>query len=152
MKSSILVLVIAFFSTLPLFAQSTLNDLEYEAEVTHLKDNQRPAPTAESSEENPLIKAAELRQTTAFNVRQLIMQNLEYPEIARDYGIEGTVVLEVTIGDSGKIQGFNVLKSPYAKFDEAINRSVQSVKNQKVIEQSPEEAIVVRVPINFRLQ
>ena len=145
MKTSILFLAITLISSLSLMAQSGPIEVEYQASLS-------VADHSSSKEVNTSVTAAELRQTAASEIRQLVIQKVEYPAIARDYGIEGMVVVEVIVGNSGKIQEYTILKSPHSEFDKAVIQSMKSIKNNQLIQQHQQGALVVHVPLNFRLK
>ena len=46
-----------------------------------------------------------------FIFSQFASQHLQYPELARTYGVEGTVILQINVAASGETQFVKILKS-----------------------------------------
>ncbi|NJC27413.1 energy transducer TonB [Neolewinella antarctica] len=53
------------------------------------------------------------------NFADFIHQNLKYPELAQDYAVEGTVVVEVNVAKNGKVTYSRVAQSLFAPLDSA---------------------------------
>lgn len=81
-----------------------------------------------------------------------LAKNVVYPEEAHKEGIEGKVIVEAVIDESGDVESSKVLKSDNAKLDEA---ALLAVNNTKFIPGKHEEKVVkvkAVIPIMFRLQ
>jgi len=46
-----------------------------------------------------------------FNFRKFANERLQYPELARTYGIEGAVIVQINVAPSGKTQFIKIVKS-----------------------------------------
>jgi protein TonB len=76
-----------------------------------------------------------------------------YPAIARQRGYEGTVVLEVYVGEDGQVSELHVVRSSkYRLLDRAAMKAVKRWQFQPGKRADQPLAMWVRVPINFRLQ
>ena len=45
---------------------------------------------------------------------RFLAKNIKYPKIAKENGVEGTVVIQFVVGKSGKIKRAKVLRDPGA--------------------------------------
>ena len=78
---------------------------------------------------------------------------LQYPEIAKENGVDGTVYLQFTIGSDGRIQDVKVLRSP----DESLAReAVRVVASSPKWEPGRQRDRAVKVsytfPVVYRLR
>lgn len=94
--------------------------------------------------------------TCPFNRQELIaffQDNLEYPELARLYGIEGTVIVKFMVGRTGKIHKIRIEKSLGFGLDKAARKLVQQMPPWNPGKQfgQPFET-EVKMPIAFSLQ
>jgi protein TonB len=79
---------------------------------------------------------------------EIIRENLFYPNIARRRGVEGTVVLEFTIDESGRVCNISVNKtSGYAVLDKASMKTI----NKCIFPPPPDDCITLNIPITFEL-
>jgi protein TonB len=79
---------------------------------------------------------------------EIIRENLYYPNSARRRGMEGTVDLQFTIDESGRVCNINVNKtSGYAVLDKA---SVKTINNC-IFPPPPDDFITLNIPITFKL-
>ncbi len=79
-------------------------------------------------------------------------KNIEFPEIMIAYGIEGTVVLEVSISEYGKIQQARIVKSPSPIFDNAVWEAMKSIDAIDIRGDKYEGAKKIHIPILFSLK
>ncbi len=110
----------------------------------------------ESGEDQIFVKVEEMpefrgRGISAF--RKYIQKNIDYPAIAAENGIEGTVFLQFVIEKDGAISNVKVLRGVDPALDE---EAVQTVENAPEWEPGKQRGKPVRVkfsiPIVFRLQ
>jgi len=74
-----------------------------------------------------------------------------YPELARNMGIEGQVVMLIHIGKNGKVDDTKIIKS-IPELDDAAISTVKKVKFKPAEYKGKPVAVWVRFPINFKLQ
>ncbi|MBN2010419.1 M56 family metallopeptidase [candidate division KSB1 bacterium] len=81
----------------------------------------------------------------------MLQKNLVYPETARKEGVEGKVMLQVNIDESGIVQHVNIVQSLNAECDEAAINAVKSTKWEPARQQDKSVAVWVSIPIVFKL-
>jgi TonB family protein len=74
----------------------------------------------------------------------------EYPDLAREAGIEGTVVVQVLVGADGRVKGDRVVKSIPA-LDAAAVAAVEQWKFRPATSGGQRVAVWVAVPVRFSL-
>jgi TonB family protein len=74
-----------------------------------------------------------------------------YPDLARDMGTEGTVVLRLLVGKDGKVADVRVVNGPEVLQEAAINAAKQATFKPALQQHRP-VAVWVQVPIKFSLQ
>jgi len=87
--------------------------------------------------------------TRAF--REFIAENLRYPQAALDAGVEGSVVVEYDIPDTGIVQNPRVLKSLGHGCDEEALRVVGLLRFEKVKNRGVRVKLTTKTNINFIL-
>ena len=75
----------------------------------------------------------------------------DYPDLARNAGIEGTVVLEVYIDEEGRVRKVTVLKSLGFGCDEAAAARVKTVSFAPAMMEGKPVAVRQRITFEFRL-
>ncbi|MEM8583783.1 MAG: energy transducer TonB [Bacteroidota bacterium] len=82
-----------------------------------------------------------------------IHDRLQYPELAVDYSIEGTVVLRLTIDKAGQIANTEVVQSLGFGCEEAAKNAIDGMPGWQAARRGnrAEESIVL-LPIRFRLR
>ncbi|OQX86086.1 hypothetical protein B6D60_06850 [candidate division KSB1 bacterium 4484_87] len=82
-----------------------------------------------------------------------IQRNLEYPEIARKAGIEGTVIVYAQIDRSGKVIRTKVVKPlGNSGCNEAAVKAIKSVKWKPAKQRDKPVTVWVSVPVKFKLK
>ena len=79
------------------------------------------------------------------------MREPGYPEIARDAGIEGEVLVRVLVGSDGNVKDAVVVKSVLG-LDEAAQEAARTAVFKPALQQGNPVAVWVIVPIEFRLR
>jgi len=111
------------------------------------------ARNTSTQKEKSINNYFEQSQAAMQRLRKHILANIEYPELMESYGIEDSVVIEVTVSDAGKIEERKILKSISQLFDKAVLDALQSldfvidVKNKKY-----QGARKLHLSINFSLR
>jgi protein TonB len=81
-----------------------------------------------------------------------IARNLEYPPIARQAGIEGTIVLQAFINDKGFVGEVVVMNGmPGTGLDEAAIRAIQQVRFKPAKQRDRPLGVWIAIPIEFQL-
>ncbi len=123
------------------------------------KDNSNPLPppppikSKTSANENDEFKiVAYDAEPTPIGGFKAIQQNLHYPEIARRAGIEGTVVVQALIDESGAVVDTKILNSLGDNgCDEAAAEAIKKVKWQPAAKEGRPVKVRVRIPVIFKL-
>jgi protein TonB len=81
-----------------------------------------------------------------------LYDNLVYPELGRENGIEGTVLVELTIAENGDVQYAHVVKGPGMGFDKEALRLINEMPAWIPAQQGVRPvASKIRIPIAFIL-
>lgn len=83
-----------------------------------------------------------------------VNKQIKYPEVAREKGVEGNVVVSFLVGKDGNVTDAQILKSADALLDAEALRAVQSSPKWTPATDDKGNAIAVRynLPVNFKLQ
>jgi len=104
-------------------------------------------------------KSMKLSQTKApsfvggdMALAQYLQDNIEYPDLARKQGIEGTVVVEYYIDIDGSIENILIVKSVSSEIDGEAIRLVKNMPNWNPgMHNGQPERICYQLPIKFTL-
>lgn len=81
-----------------------------------------------------------------------VMRNLTYPEQLRRRGIEGLVLVTFTISEQGRIEEFEVLRSPHRALEESAIRAIRQTKSwQPALKDDEPVRMRYRAPISFMM-
>lgn len=94
-----------------------------------------------------------LKQKYFIDFRSLVEAKKEYPSVARVRGVEGIVVLSVTIRKNGEVTNHKIVKeSGHDILDQSALALVKRIKNFKPIpDQMGAEDIELKFPISYQL-
>ncbi len=82
-----------------------------------------------------------------------IQKKVVYPEIAREAGIEGTVIVQARIGKDGTVKDTKILKGiPKTGLDEAAMDAIRAVKWKPAYQRDKAVTVWISVPVVFRLK
>lgn len=127
----------------PLLAQSSLALAEVSPAGT------LPAPTATA--ELPFVAAS--FPGGAKKLYRRLSEQIKYPELAREYAVEGTVVVRLQLGASGEIVGQEVIKGIGFGCDEAAVAALNSLPDWNPARKGGYEvASFIYVPLRFKLR
>jgi protein TonB len=76
----------------------------------------------------------------------------EYPERARDRGVEGTVIALITIDTLGRVLEAKVEKSAGSDLDKSVLKAVQQTRFQAAVVNGRRVPSKFRRPYEFRLE
>lgn len=80
-----------------------------------------------------------------------LMENVKYPEKAHDAGLEGKLLLEVTVDESGNVVKAVVKESAGADFDNAAIKAVKKTKFTPAEKDGKKVKASVVIPFQFKL-
>ena len=81
-----------------------------------------------------------------------IAENIIYPDIAREAGIEGTVIVQCFIDDKGVVQTCVVMKGmPGTGLDEAAMDAIIKTKFKPAVQRDKPVGVWIAIPITFKL-
>ena len=110
-----------------------------------------PAPSAAESEAGPLTSAAERVQVSA-DTTQVLTHKVrpEYPLLARQMKVQGSVVLDAMIGRDGKIQDLRVVQGPTI-LAEAAREAVRQWRFRPYYEDGQAVETQAHITVNFMI-
>jgi len=113
-----------------------------------------PPPEAPAEEdESATIFIAYDEPPTPIGGFPAIQKNLEYPEIARKAGVEGTVFIKVLVDAKGNVVDTDVIKSLGNNgCDEAAIKAIKSVKWKPAMQRDKPVKVWVSIPVRFELK
>lgn len=86
-------------------------------------------------------------------LQKFIAENIRYPQQGIEFGLQGTVWVQFTVGKDGKISDPKVIKSLKGGFDEEAIRVVKMLPPWKPGKQNGREVpVYVKLPIKFTLR
>jgi periplasmic protein TonB len=128
---------------------SRMDDTPEEPEIFIAAENMPAFPGCET------IDDEEKRRTcTDRKLLQYIYSNLKYPPIARENGIEGTVVASFVIDQSGSVQQIKLVKDIGANCGEEVLDVLESLDTpwQPGRQQGRAVSVQFQLPVIFRLE
>jgi TonB family protein len=75
-----------------------------------------------------------------------------YPTVLRTYGVEGRVLVEGLLDQTGKLHGITVVESTHARLSEATVKALKAWTFEPAMDAGKPVAVVLQVPFNFRLK
>lgn len=83
-----------------------------------------------------------------------VMQNIAYPDIAREIGKEGTVHVSFVVNEVGNVEGVKVLKGIGYGCDEEVVRVIGKMPRWKKVGKNSGRPVKVRftIPVSFRIK
>ena len=73
-----------------------------------------------------------------------------YPSIIRNYSLSGISIVEFNVGDDGKINEIEIVKSLGQPFDDAIFDGLSTFSSQEIIQSNISKGFRYRLPIYFK--
>jgi protein TonB len=112
-----------------------------------------PPPAPEQEDESATIFIAYDEAPQPIGGFAAIQKNLEYPEIARKAGVEGTVFVKVLVDAKGNVVDTDVIKSLGNNgCDEAAIKAIKSVKWKPAMQRDKPVKVWVSIPVRFMLK
>lgn len=90
----------------------------------------------------------------AAGLMKYVGQNIVYPSVAREIGIEGTVYVSFVVNEFGNVEGAKVLKGVGYGCDEEVIRVLNKMPRWKKVGKNAGHPVKVRfnIPVAFKLQ
>ncbi|MEX0747259.1 MAG: energy transducer TonB [Rhodothermales bacterium] len=112
-----------------------------------------PPPTIEEAEEvpEPEIFVIVEEMPEMIGGAASLSRAVEYPSIARQAGIEGTVVVKIVVTENGKPESPEILKSPSEVLDRAAVTAVMQQTFKPGRQRGRAVATFMAIPVRFRL-
>ena len=101
------------------------------------------------------LSGDELKSCSTMELLQYIYKNIKYPAVAREKGIQGTVVSRFVIDKEGNLVGPNIARGIGGGCDEEVLRVVKSMTNKWVpgtLENGKAVNVVFNLPVKFKLE
>ena len=73
-----------------------------------------------------------------------------YPNLIKDYSLSGVSIVEFYVGDDGKINEIEIVKSLGQPFDDAIFNGLDTFASQGIIQSKISKGFRYRLPIYFK--
>lgn len=138
--------------SIPIESEDEEIDEDFTIEETDLEDFEildEPPPPPESN----VIFIAYDEPPEPIGGYGAIQKAVVYPEIAREAGIEGTVIVQATIGKDGKVKETIILKGiPKTGLDEAAMAAIKKIKWKPAYQRDKPVTVRISVPVVFRLK
>ena len=78
------------------------------------------------------------------------MKDPNYPDIAREAGVEGTVLVQVLVGEDGFVKSQRIVQS-VSMLDDAAADAAQTAVFKPALQKDKPVAVWMVIPIEFRL-
>ena len=143
-------------STISIAAKDYAGDGNGGINIDDLKDNQQAGGTQVPKEEeitaNELVEQPAVYPGGDAAILKFIADNLVYPSIAQDQGLQGTVVLKFTVDKTGSVCDIVISKSLSRECDKAAVECVSKLKRfTPARQQGHPVPVKYTLPIRFRL-
>ncbi|RMH79670.1 MAG: energy transducer TonB [Acidobacteria bacterium] len=83
-------------------------------------------------------------------ISSIVQKNISYPSIARRMGWEGRVVVMIHINKEGSLEGIRVEQS--SGYEVLDRNAIETVKRVSYLFPKPPVDVVVKLPVNYRLE
>lgn len=148
---SILFFAISNVSTAQLMAYTNTDQTTSTAANDLLFNNEVKAST-----NTPIKRTRKVvnrdNQSAAIQLSQHLAEQLKYSSLMRDYGLEGKIVIEVTLSNTGEISNTKVIQSPHAHMEDIILKAMEDLKTIATEDNLYYGNKRIRVPVSFSLR
>ncbi len=94
-----------------------------------------------------------LRTCTKESLQKFIYSNVKYPSLARETGIEGTVIVEFVVNKKGVVQDWKILRGLSGGCSEAVLKVMSKMPDWKPGKQNGRPVnVMYRMPVQFKLR
>ena len=108
-------------------------------------------PKQEEEEEAAIFEVVEENPEPVGGIAA-IQSKVEYPELAKKAGVEGTVTIRAAIDEKGNVIKTTVIKGIGAGCDEAAAKAVEKTKFKPGSQRGKSVKVWMAIPIRFRLR
>ena len=116
-------------------------------------DNEEPLPEVQPIERvavKPILEFVEQSPTIIGGLSSLYL-NIDYPQVARDAGIQGLAVLMFVVEEDGTTSNIEVIRSLHPACDSAAVAAVRKTRFIPGKQEGKEVRVKMRLPIRFKL-
>lgn len=110
-----------------------------------------PAPEEEEEEEPEIFVIVEQMPELIGGLAS-IQKKINYPEIAKKAGVEGRVIVQFVVDESGNVADPQVVRGIGAGCDEEAIRAVQQAKFKPGMQRGKSVKVKMSLPITFKLK
>ncbi|MBM72154.1 MAG: hypothetical protein CL847_05175 [Crocinitomicaceae bacterium] len=97
------------------------------------------------------MRGEERNNCTQMEIMKYISENIEYPPIAKDAGIQGKVFVKFVVGKDGNVKDVKVIRGVDSRLDKEAKRVVSSLpKFEPGTQRGKKVNVQYTVPINFK--
>jgi protein TonB len=138
-----------------------VNKMDIELDIPDFEEEVDPVPldiapiTENIEEEKVILPSSEIMPAFpgGFEARQRFLHdNLTYPDIAKDAGMEGTVWVRFVVNERGEIVNAEIVKSRGASLDEEALRVIKLMPKWKPGKQNGRPvSVIYHLPIKYSL-
>lgn len=107
-------------------------------------------PSAGTGHANVPDLAAIHNQSVIAQLTRHLIAHIEYPAAMVSSGIEGKMIVRVSISEAGKVTRPRIVQSIHPEFDQAVLKAMKMIDAIQIKEASYQGSGMVNVPIHFR--
>ena len=108
------------------------------------------APPSEQVEENKQTDIVPDQDARPINLSE-VLSKVQYPELARDAGIEGDVIIRIELDEAGRYVGYTEVASPSELLTEAVTDVMSQLYANPAIVNGEATPSAFKVRIGFKL-
>lgn len=132
--------------------QDSESDENTQIEIMDMDEEEEEAQIFFIAEDMPLFPGCASKEETDAAIQKFIRENIKFPEIARENGIQGRVFVSFVVSKTGKITDVKILRGVDAALDQEAIRVISSLPSFTPGKQRGKPVRVgYNVPINFKL-
>ncbi len=128
------------------------SDQTMEINIVDFEEEEEDTQVFFIAEDMPLFPGCSTKEETDAAIQKFIRDNIKYPEIARENGIQGRVFVSFVVDQKGKVINVTLLRGVDAALDQEAMRVIKALPQFTPGKQRGKPVRVgYNVPINFRL-
>lgn len=132
--------------------QDSESDEKLEIKIVEMEEEEEEAQVFLLVEDMPLFPGCATKEETDAAIQKFIRENVKYPEIARENGIQGRVFVSFVVSRTGKITDAKILRGVDSALDQEAIRVIEALPAFTPGKQRGKPVKVgYNVPINFKL-